>query len=101
MNLRDAGGKIPIHVGGQMPYVLVNFPSKEKFFSLYGKRTREIHLHKFYDIVSRRVKGATLEEAGKPHGISKERVRQIEAKFLRLISSVYEQSRTSSNSGPQ
>jgi len=98
VNLREAGGKVPIWVGGATPYLLIDFPSEEEFISLYTYHTRMELRRKFYGILGRRVRGETLSEAGKPFGVTKERVRQIEAKFLRLMGESYLRSRTSSNS---
>ena len=85
MNLREAGGKVPVYVGGESPYQLIDFPSKTVFVDLYPKRISKEHIHKYWGVLSARQRGATLSEAGEPFGLTKERVRQIEAKFLRLF----------------
>lgn len=95
MNLRLANGKVPIRGHGDTPYVLVDFPSKTTFIDLYSRSVRKENILKYWEILNARAKGATLEEAGKPHGIGKERVRQIEAKFLRLLSDKYSRVRSS------
>lgn len=84
MNLRQGEGKVPIYTGGAHPYKLVPFPSKGEFDALYtnlGQASKD----KYWEILKARAAGAMLTEAGKPFGITKERVRQIEAKFLRLM----------------
>jgi hypothetical protein len=90
MNLRDADGKVPVYVGGQVPYVLADFPDFPGFIALYKRRVRAELLYKYYDILERRRDGMSLLDAGKPHKLTKERVRQIEAKFLRLFRESYE-----------
>lgn len=89
MNLRESKGKIPVWVGGQSPYVLVDFPSKKDFFALYPKGISEDNISKYWEVLNVRKDGATLSDAGKPFGLTKERVRQIEAKFLRLMADSY------------
>lgn len=85
MNLRDAGGRVPIETGDpNMPYRVVDFPSREEFNNIMGtipEKTRE----KYWNILKKRAGGATLLQAGQDYGLSKERVRQIEARFIRLM----------------
>ena len=85
MNLKMCKGKVPVYVGGDNPYLLVKFPSKTVFVDLYNRRVTKEKLMDYWDILKTRNKGATLEDAGRPYGLTKERVRQIEAKFLRLF----------------
>lgn len=96
MNLKMGEGKVPVWVGGDTPYMLVKFPSKTIFFDLYARRVSKEHLVKYWDILKTRSKGASLSEAGHPYGLTKERVRQIEAKFLRLFSEHHWRVRSSS-----
>ena len=42
-----------------------------------------------WDILQHRSQGKTLEQSGKPFGITRERVRQIEAKFQRKVCEKY------------
>lgn len=85
MNLRQAEGKVPVFTGGTLhPYKLVPFPSRGEFDSLY-KNLGQASRDKYWTVLKARADGAMLTEAGKPFGITKERVRQIEAKFLRLM----------------
>lgn len=95
MNLRLANGKVPIRWHGDTPYILVDFPSKTAFIDLYSRSVRKENILKYWKILKARANGATLEEAGKPYGIGKERVRQIEAKFIRLLGDNYSRVRSS------
>lgn len=86
MNLRQAQGKVPIHTGNNRhPYELVAFPSREVFESLYRKSVGASQRDKYWEVLTKRAAGATLDDAGRSYGLTKERVRQIEAKFLRLM----------------
>lgn len=86
MNLRQAGGKVPIQTGEALhPYQLVDFPSRKVFDSLYSKSVGAASRDKYWKVLTKRAAGATLDDAGLPFGLTKERVRQIEAKFLRLM----------------
>jgi hypothetical protein len=89
MNLKIANGKVPVYVGGDIPYVLVDFPSKTVFFDLYTRKIKKELLVKYWNVLRARSKGASLSEAGEPYDLSKERIRQIEAKFLRLFREHY------------
>jgi hypothetical protein len=90
MNLRDGDGKVPVYVGGRTPYILAEFPDFRDYIALYQRRVRAELLYKYYDILQRRRDGMSLLDAGRPHKLTKERVRQIEAKFLRLFRESYE-----------
>jgi hypothetical protein len=37
MNLSQAGGKVPIEVGGDSPWLLIGWPSRDVFEALWGK----------------------------------------------------------------
>lgn len=85
MNLKDAGGRVPLETGDpNMPYRIVDFPSREEFDTLL-RRINPDNRDKYWAILKKRADGATLSEAGQLYGLSKERVRQMEAKFLRLM----------------
>ena len=43
----------------------------------------------YWDILNRLSSGMTMVEAGKPYALTKERVRQIEAKFVRSLGQEY------------
>ena len=62
MNLRDSNGKVPVYVGGQSPYVLVDFPNKEIFFDLFKRTHYPGSKEKFWKVLTKRAKGATLAE---------------------------------------
>jgi len=87
MNLRSAKGKVPIRGKGETPFLLIDFPSKKEFQKIYKGHANNIEM--YWDIVSRLKSGMTMVEAGKPYALSRERVRQIEAKFIRLLGQAY------------
>jgi hypothetical protein len=89
MNLKNCGGRVPIKGHGDTPYLLVDFPTKEVFHSLYSGHVPLENQERYWDILQRRTAGATLEAAGKPYAVTRERVRQIEAKFIRLVGERY------------
>ena len=96
MNLRLANGKVPIRGEGDSPYLLVPFPTKTAFIDLYEPRTSKEKIFMYWEIVNALRKGAFLSKAGEPFGLTKERVRQIEARFIRLFSEHYWRVRSSS-----
>lgn len=86
INLRLCKGKVPIHNTGNVDViVLVDFPSKEVFDELYKKTHTQHQIDRMYGILQKRLAGHTLSDCGKEYDISKERVRAIEAKFLRKM----------------
>ena len=87
MNLRLAKGKVPIRGKGETPFLLIDFPSKEEFEKVYKGHANNIDM--YWDIVNRLSNGMTMVEAGQPYALSRERVRQIEAKFIRLLGQAY------------
>jgi hypothetical protein len=90
MNLRDAGGMVPLRTNDiERPWRLVPFPDKEKFASLFPKvgRGPGIDIERYWAVLTKRATGASLVETAKEFGITKERVRQMEAKFLRKAAS--------------
>lgn len=90
MNLRDADGRVPVYTGSPTtPYILVDFPTFPEYIALYKRRVKAELLYKYWSVLNRRKDGMTLLDAGKPHHLTKERVRQIEAKFLRLFRESY------------
>jgi hypothetical protein len=79
-------GRVPVMTDNpDYPFVMFLFPSKKVFFSLYKPSVRPETLDRYWKILCRRVKGYTLAESGNPYGLTRERVRQIEAKFIRLF----------------
>jgi DNA-directed RNA polymerase sigma subunit (sigma70/sigma32) len=81
MNLKQGNGKVPIATGDpESPYKLIPFPDRETFDRwLHRAADKE----KYWKVLTKRASGASLSECGSEYGITKERVRQIEAKFLR------------------
>lgn len=89
MNLRLTGGKIPINTGNDRhPIMLVDLPDRELFDSLF-KYLRPDGKDKYWDILTERLSGKTLTEVASSRGVTKERVRQIEARILRVLSTHY------------
>lgn len=100
MNLSSFGGRVPIWgTDPNQPITLVDFPSEEVFNELYEDvapgYTPEASRAKYWAILNARKDGATLSEAGKPYGLTRERVRQIEARFRRLLTLWHCQKETS------
>jgi hypothetical protein len=86
MNLRLYGGRVPLpSTQADHPIVLVDFPDRATFDSLYGNKVTGESRARYWEILKGRAGGQSLTEAAKGYGITKERVRQIEAKFLRLM----------------
>ena len=85
MNLRLHKGKVPILSSGKDTIHLVDFPSWEDFSVMYSKYVSAAKLARNYDILRDRASGLTLAEIKDKHFVSRERARQIEAKFLRLM----------------
>lgn len=95
-NLRLYGGRVPLPTGHpDNPILLVDFPSREDFEALYGKRVKGENIGRYWEMLRARAQGATLTEAAKSQGLTRERVRQIEAKFLRLMRQNHQQKRPS------
>lgn len=85
MNLSRCNGKVPVYTKiGDTPYRLVDFPTKEVFAELFY-RSPEMNRSIYWQMMKYRSEGLTLADSGKPFGYTRERVRQIEAKFLRLM----------------
>ena len=80
---------MPLHIGGAMPYVLVDFPERVKFDELFHPSVQVRLLDQYWAILKNRSNGQTLQEAGAPFGLTRERVRQIEARFLRAMTECY------------
>ena len=88
MNLRLAKGKVPIQGKGETPFLLIDFPDRKLFDNLFAKVHGD-NREKYWNILRNRSLGLTLVEAGKPYALTRERVRQIEAKFIRLYGQEY------------
>lgn len=92
MNLKDGDGRVPIRNSTQheaTPYLLVDFPLGKDFDALYPRIKLRSVIEKYWIILSDRSAGKTLAESGKKFGLTRERVRQIEAKFQRLVGEQY------------
>ena len=91
MNLRVHNGRVPITTTNpDNPIRLVDFPSKEIFTSLFGSRVTAENLERNYLLLQNRLNGSTLRQLANTTGLGVERIRQIEAKFLRALSRYYE-----------
>ena len=85
-NLRLYGGQVPVETGDLThPIRLVAFPTFAQFQELYGNQVKGENLPRYFRMLTARANGATLTDAAKTEGVTKERARQIEAKFLRLM----------------
>ena len=88
MNLKDGKGRVPIRnrsTNDRTPWLLVDFPSTKDFKDIYSKHRSTDLIEKYQKILNSRAKGKTLAESGAPFGLTRERVRQIEARFQRLV----------------
>lgn len=87
MNLRLTGGKIPIRTGNDRhPIMLIDPPTREVFNSLFYRGTPMARKDIYWQVLHERLAGKTLKEVGESYGITRERVRQMEAKMVRLLS---------------
>jgi hypothetical protein len=84
VNLKSCGGRVPVFVGGETPYIFVDFPSRDSFDD-WNRRCSQDNRDKYWSMLVDRAKGASLIECAKPYGLSRERARQIEARFLRQV----------------
>lgn len=83
MNLRIAKGKVPVDMGNQ--YIFLDFPTLDDFCQLYDNYTRPDKRVLYWEMMKERVNGKTLKEVSQLFGVSRERVRAVEAKFIRLL----------------
>jgi len=91
MNLKMHNGRVPLRTTNpDSPIRLVDFPTKEVFEGLFGNRVTAAHLERYYLIMQARLNGSTLRQIASTTGLSVERIRQIEAKFLRVLAKHYE-----------
>ena len=80
------------------PYILIPFPDREEFIAAYQEehsQTSDESIDKYFQMAKLRSEGATLTEIANAFGLTKERARQVEAKFLRIMSAIW-RSETSS-----
>ncbi len=86
MNLRDGKGKVPVQTESETtPWFLVPFPTREEFNEMYKLSTPETR-ERYWQMLVERSEGSSLADIGRRRGLTRERVRQIEAKFLRRVS---------------
>lgn len=71
----------------------VPFPSQELYHSIHGARAEKTD--RDWQILRARAENRTLNEISQHFGVSRERVRQIEAKFARQLGRYLEQERSS------
>lgn len=83
MNIRFTNGRIPIYIGGNQPIILVEAPDRELFNRLMGSRVRK---EIYWQALQARLSGKTMQEVATQIGVTRERVRQMEAKILRRLS---------------
>jgi len=86
LNLKLCNGKVPVFVGGESPYRLVDFPSKELFNELM-KPSNQTLKDKYWEVLQMRASGHILTDVASVYGLTRERIRQIEARFLRKVAS--------------
>jgi len=92
VNLKEGRGRVPIRNSTQheaTPYLLVDFPTWEEFQQIYSKHKSIDLVAKYWGILRGRSNGKTLATIGKSYGLTRERVRQIEARFQRLVGERY------------
>lgn len=86
MNIRLCNGKIPIQTGDERhPIMLVDPPDRELFDSLFYRGVPMERKDIYWDILNDRLGGLTLKDVSLKHKITRERVRQIEAKIIRRL----------------
>jgi hypothetical protein len=96
MQLKQGDGRVPIRSNNpDMPYVMVPFPNRGEFDALWGNRVKCESKERYWNVLNKRAEGETLIESGRRFSLSRERVRQIEAKFLRLMQHRWQTTRAS------
>ena len=89
---------IPTHDPHQ-PVMFIDWPVRAQLADMYSSRVKGERLDVYWDIVNMRRNGETLDTVGRFYGISRERVRQIEAGFVRRCASFYQRTMTASKLG--
>lgn len=84
MNLKQGGGRVPIRDNDG--YRLVPMPDREVFDAMLPRQTQEMR-DRMWSIINMRLSGQTLSAVSKEHGVSIERIRQIEYYFQRKLDS--------------
>ena len=75
---------MPVFVGGDIPYKLVDFPTREQFDKMYKSNNKNLR-DKYWNVLKMRSQGHTLLDTGSVCTLTRERIRQIEARFLRKV----------------
>jgi len=92
MNLKECNGRVPILTGDvDRPFLLIDFPTREKFDLIFKNSSAE-HKDKYWEIIQGRSNGHALAFLAKSYSLSRERIRQIEAKFIRRMRLDYQRS---------
>lgn len=87
MNLRLTNGKIPIQTGSERhPIMLVDPPDRGLFDSLFYYSVTDKQKDAYWKVMHSRLAGKTLKDVAIELGITRERVRQMEAKIVRQLS---------------
>jgi hypothetical protein len=85
MNLKESNGMVPLPTNDiERPWKLVPFPDRETFAKMFyrGRRGPGVNLDRYWAVLTKRAAGANLTQTAKEFGMTKERVRQMEAMFL-------------------
>ena len=82
MNLKQGQGKVPIFAGGETPWLLVDWPTREAFDEMFKRSPRR---EEIWELLRARSDGVTLQELAGRFGVSRERIRQYEARFQRKM----------------
>ena len=92
MNLRQGNGRVPIQAPGGDPWeftwVLIDWPTREQFDAIYSEHYPKMtatNRDRYWGILRARSQGSTLQAAGAPFQVTRERVRQLEAQFRRRM----------------
>ena len=84
MNLKTCKGKVPVFVGGDVHYKFVDFPTREQFDLMFKSNNKTLR-DKYWGVLTMRSQGHTLIAVGEAYTLTRERIRQIEARFLRKV----------------
>jgi hypothetical protein len=97
MNLRLYKGRVPLQSGdADHPIVLVDFPTREQFDALQGKGVKAESRDRYWEMLQARAGGLSFADVARQYGITRERARQIEAKFLRQMQTLHLKTKPSS-----
>jgi len=88
VNLRLTKGKIPVDTGNDRhPIMLVDPPDRGLFDSLFYRSVTPKKKDAYWMVMQSRLAGMTLKDVAILLGVTRERVRQMEAKIVRQLSS--------------